>query len=33
MVAGGEMLVSRGRPLRYSDFLILVRSRDAFAKN
>lgn len=32
MVAGGEMLVSRGRPLRYSDFLILVRSRDAFCE-
>lgn len=30
MVTGGEMLASRGRPLCYSDFLILVRSRDAF---
>ncbi len=32
MVTGGEMLVSHGRPLRYSDFLILVRSRDAFCE-
>lgn len=33
MVSGGERLDSQNRPLRYGDFLILVRSRDAFAKN
>ena len=32
MVAGKEMLVSQNRPLRYSDFLVLVRSRDAFCE-
>ncbi len=32
LVAGREMLVSQNRPLRYSDFLILVRSRDTFCE-
>lgn len=32
MVSGGERLGSQNRPLRYGDFLILVRSRDAFCE-
>lgn len=31
-VASKEILLSQNRPLRYSDFLILVRSRDAFCQ-
>ncbi len=32
MVADRELLVSQNRPVRYSDFLILVRNRDAFCE-
>ena len=30
MVKGGEMLASKGRPLQYSDFMVLVQRRNAF---
>lgn len=32
MVSSGEFLQSKNRPLRYSDFLILVRKRDVFCE-
>ena len=32
MVAGGEILKSKNRPLQYGDFLVLVRSRDSFCE-
>ncbi|MDR3440362.1 double-strand break repair helicase AddA [Telmatospirillum sp.] len=32
MVAGGEMLESRGRPIRAGDILVLVRRRNAFVE-
>jgi len=32
MVTRGEMLESKNRPVRYGDFLILVRKRDAFCE-
>ncbi len=33
MVKGGEMLPSRGRPIRVGDIMVLVRSRDPFVLN
>ncbi len=32
MVEGGEILLSKGRPLRYGDFMILVQRRNSFVE-